>query len=411
MKRINRRRFLQGGLSFLSLTPLMPSANIPSTGVPLPYATITPPNGLAAPIPGTASSVAYLGVAGPQSGAQSDLFQQMTNGVRGAISDANNLVGTLNRTFDIHVFNDLGNPSDAPIAANSLISDAGVLLAIGHLGASTTDNALTTYVQAQMPVIVPICTADMITGHAFRNVFRLATKDSLEGQLGARYLTKQHGFARVAILTPEHGYGGNVGRAFASELHAAKIPVDAITVPALIDDAELDTLLGPILQNKPELIYFAGTAQALSKAFMRITAGNYTGQLAASQGFFDIVTITSFGKSAEGLLVSTSMPPLNQSASQRLELDTYGEQYGQITPIAAFSYAAAQIAITAIGRIGAVSRAPIIRAIANGGTFPTIVGDFRFDAFGDPADPNLYFYTVKKAAWAYSGSLRPSRFN
>jgi ABC-type branched-subunit amino acid transport system substrate-binding protein len=202
-----------------------------------------------------------------------------------------------------------------------------------------------------------------------------------------------------------------VARAFLAEAQALKISATLTAVATLDDDVALAQHLAPILRSNPELLYFAGTTTQLGKSFRYCLEQGYRGRLAASQGFFDIGTISVLGKLAEGLLISTSMPPLENNAAQHLELETFREQYGQITPIAAFSYAAAQIAITVIQRIGAVFRTPIIRALSEGGTIPTIVGDFRFDAFGDPVDPNLYFYTIHNAAWAYTGALRQTRFS
>jgi ABC-type branched-subunit amino acid transport system substrate-binding protein len=132
--------------------------------------------------------------------------------------------------------------------------------------------------------------------------------------------------------------------------------------------------------------------------------------MTASQGFFNGATIKQLGPLADGFLVSSSMPPLGKSAAMSLEIEAYHESYGDLTPMAAFSYAAAQIIITALRRVNAISRAPLSAAIASGGTYNTLVGDFRFDAFGDQADPNLYFYTIKRGAWVAAGSVRPVHF-
>lgn len=409
---MNRKRFLKSGAAFLGitpLTPLIPNVGAPTNMLPLPFATSTP-----APVPGTTllnpavSTIPYyLAAVGPETGSLVPLQQQIQNGIRGAIDDANSERGTLDRLVDVHLYDDLGNSNMARVAASSAVSDIGVMATIGHLGTACTLAALETYAQAQMPLLVPISTADEITRHGYTNIFRLATRDSLEGRYFAQHLIDKFAPGTVGIVCPSDGYGVNVATAFAGAMRGKNRVVVECMIPPIADAAQVEKTLAPLIKAKPDLIFFAGTTEMLATGVRLVRARVPGARLTASQGFFELGTITALGPVAEGLMVSSSMPQFGKNAAASMKIQVYGETYGQLTPMAAFAYAAAQIAIAAVRRTEAVSRSPVVQNISRGGTYTTIVGDFRFDAFGDPADPNLYYYVVKNGTWAAAGSKRP----
>jgi ABC-type branched-subunit amino acid transport system substrate-binding protein len=104
------------------------------------------------------------------------------------------------------------------------------------------------------------------------------------------------------------------------------------------------------------------------------------------------------------------MPPLALAPSAfRFRLD-FESKYGQMSPLSAFSYAAAQIAIAACRRVGAADRAAEARSLALPYAYDTIVGTLQVSPTGDPLDPNLYFYTVTDGKWKYTRAAHPSAF-
>jgi ABC-type branched-subunit amino acid transport system substrate-binding protein len=142
----------------------------------------------------------------------------------------------------------------------------------------------------------------------------------------------------------------------------------------------------------------------------QLRSGGYKGQLFASQGFFDIAAVDKYKADVDGLIVSTSMPPLQLAPSDYRIQSDFGQRYGPFTPISAFGYAAAQIALAAIKKAGTADRVAVGRALGFASTFDTVVGTFSFGTTGDPINPNVYFYTIKDGKWAYVQAAHPSSF-
>jgi branched-chain amino acid transport system substrate-binding protein len=160
---------------------------------------------------------------------------------------------------------------------------------------------------------------------------------------------------------------------------------------------------------KPEAVFLAGIPSEMGPLPKALRAAGYAGPLFASQGFFDKATISMGGPAVEGMVVSTSMPPLQFAPAAFRIINDFQTRYGPFTPLSAFGYAAAQIAMTAIRRSGNADRASVLRLLGLT-PYDTIVGPFQFAADGDPTDPNLYFYTVRDAKWSYLHASHPSSF-
>ena len=257
-----------------------------------------------------------------------------------------------------------------------------------------------------MPLIVPASSYDGVTTQLMPNVFRLPTKDSTEGRLAARLIASDYHAKKVAILTQDGDYGPNVAAGFAQA--AAQEKLDARIVRFSYDKPDFAAAANQALQNAPDVVYLAGVADDMGPILKALRDAGFTGRYVASEGFFDAATITRFGSYAEGLVASASMPPLHLApAAEQTESD-FRTRYGALTPLSAFAYAAAQIIIAAVGR-GSPNRVAIAQTIANG-SFDTLVGNFRFGYDGEPADPNLYFYTVRKGEWVYLKAAHPTSF-
>jgi len=79
----------------------------------------------------------------------------------------------------------------------------------------------------------------------------------------------------------------------------------------------------------------------------------------------------------------------------------YQAQFGAITPVAAYGYAAVQLVRNAQTRMNVTNRLAMIRALTNGGSYDTITGNYQFGPSGDVLNPNCYFYRVTDGKFTY----------
>lgn len=363
----------------------------------------------ASPASAQLAPLASVAVLGPESGAQVALGQQMVNGVRGCFDDINGLRTTVSTRFwAVRPLDDQNALANAMLVSRFAIDDQTQCGAIGHLSGKITSQVLRYYADANMGLIVPAATTDSITAQGYRNVFRLPTKDSTEGTLHAKFVAKEKRGKKVAVVYVDGDYGPEVAGTFLKQTSGDGLnPVD---VKLSNDRPDIEGAATTIVQSEADIVFFAGLAPVLGRLVPALRNAGWNGQFDGSAGFFDAGLWPTYGKQIEGLIVSTSMPPLQIVPAALAIKSQYEGTYGPMSPIAAFAYAAAQIYVTAVQRFSSTSRVLVARAIAQPIPIQTLVGTFTFDAFGDPMDPNVYFYRLEGGQWHYVRAAHPSSY-
>jgi branched-chain amino acid transport system substrate-binding protein len=354
------------------------------------------------------TGVANIAVLAPFTGDAIRLGEQLGDGVRSAVDSANQLRGPLDRLYQMRTFDDQNTLASGLVNAQFACDDETIVCVIGHLSGRITEQALQTYVNGHMPVIVPVSTYDRITAHGYPNVLRLPTKDSTEGNLAGSYIAKTAKPKSSLVYYQDGDYGIDVAAGYHDRMLQEK--VDSKTLRFSWEKPDFAAVAKVAADTKPDVIYLAGLVHDMGPLVGLLKAGGYKNTLFASQGFFDPQTLDKYKDDVDGIVVSTSMPPLQLAPSDyRIQAD-FGQRYGPFTPISAFGYGAAQIALGAIKKAGTSDRIAVGRALGFASTFDTVVGTFSFGTTGDPINPNVYLYTVKGDKWSYLQAAHPSSF-
>lgn len=348
-----------------------------------------------------------IAVVAPFTGPDKRLGERLADGVRAALDDANNARTALDRVFVMRTFDDVNAVGSAITNAGFATGDSNVIAVIGHLNSRGTVAAIPTYASAQMPVIVPVSTDDAVTATNYRNIFRLATKDSTEGAIIAKSAVAQYKPKTPHVFVQNADYGADVTNGFVAQ--CASLGVSARYTQFDYERPNFGAIATLGLSEHPDFILLAGTAADMGPLLPALRSAGYTGPIVASSGFFAPETL-ALGAAANGLTVTSSMPYLTLAPSAQRQKTDFEQHYGALAPIAAFGYAAAQIFIGAQKRNGATARNALLRAIASGIPFQTLIGQFAFLTSGDPIDPELYFYSVGNGAFSYVRQAHPSSF-
>jgi branched-chain amino acid transport system substrate-binding protein len=351
-----------------------------------------------------------IAVVAPLTGPARALGTELVRGAQGAIDEINNYsvaFNSLTQTYAIRTFDDQNTVADAILQAQFATGDSTVIAAIGHLSADATNHAIPTYGNAQCPLIVPVSTDDRITDTSFRNVFRLATKDSTEGTLFGRAVAKQYAPKVPYLFVQDGDYGADVANGFIQAMNDAKTETPYQQFP--YSKPDFGAVVDKALVSKPDYVFLAGTVGDMGGIVPVLRAKGYAGPIGASQGFFDPGTI-KLGAAANDILISTSMPYLPFAPTAMRYRTDYELHSGPLTPIAAFGYAAVQVITNAIARSSAAARNTLLSALHSGQPTETIAGSFSFTGLGDQLDPEIYFYTVRDGKFAYLHEAHPSAF-
>jgi branched-chain amino acid transport system substrate-binding protein len=349
-----------------------------------------------------------IAVSVPLSGPLASYGQQVVNGARAAVDYNNQFAAPLERVFAVRQFDDQGVLAIATTNAQFAAGDTTVVAMIGNLTADVTVGAIPEYSNDGLALVVPAITADSVTARGYRNVFRLPTKDSLEGALFARTVLKDVKPTLALAITQDGGYGPDVAQGFVAQARADKRRAAAFSFPASAPDYA--AAAKAIVAKSPDYLYLAGKVGAMGPLVPALVAAGYRGGFGLSDGFYDLSTIKQYGSQLSGALIGTSFPPLKRAPGDFMLLTDLTHRIGDVTPFSAYGYASAQIVMSAVKRTGAVDKTGTLQALLTGGTYETLTGSYSFDFQGDPIDPNIYLFALGKDDFEYKKPAHPTGF-
>ncbi|MBV8149746.1 MAG: branched-chain amino acid ABC transporter substrate-binding protein [Candidatus Eremiobacteraeota bacterium] len=357
------------------------------------------------PLPGNQQFLRQLtiGINVTLSGPLQKYGEEVVRGVQSAIDEQNRYTPSISYAWGWRAFDDRNDTALAPTNASVAASDPSVVAIVGNLTAAMTLASLPRYANVNFAVVVPTVTADGITRRGYHNVYRLATNDSMSGQLFAQSVLAERKGASTIAVSFDGDYGYDVARGFVAQAKVDHHASDVLLFPQ--DKTDPAAAARTVLDRKPDYVFLAGKTAALGPIAEALRLAGYTGDFGAGDGFYNGDTIEKYQRILDGAYVASSMPPLERVPSAVYLLNDFEREVGQITAFSAYGYAAAQLIFAAQQRSNASTRFSMLTSLQQGGTFTTLVGQFRFNISGDPLIPDIYLYKVQKDGFKY---VRPA---
>jgi branched-chain amino acid transport system substrate-binding protein len=346
-----------------------------------------------------------IGVNVTLSGALQKYGQEIVKGVQAAVDEQNRFNAPISHYWALRALDDRNDPGQAEVNVSVAASDSTVVGMIGNLTAAMTLAALPRYANQSFGVIVPTVTADAVTARGYHNVYRLPAKDSTCGRLFADAALQKRGMPVLAVSF-DGDYGYDVARGFVQQARIDRHPADLLLFP--LNKTDPAEAARTILDRSPGYVFLCGKTKELGPIAEALRLADYTGDFGASDGFYNMDTITTYARTLDGALVASSMPPLDRIPTGIQLVTDFEHEVTQVTAFSAYSYAAAQLLIAAAQRSNATSRTQLLYSLQEGGMFTTLVGQFNFNISGDPLIPNIYLYTIGKDGFKYA---RPAIHN
>ncbi len=350
-------------------------------------------------------TVIKFGSVQPLTGPQAEMGQDLANGQRLAVEEANARGGVLGKRLELVVMDDMADPKEAVSAANKLVSDPGVVAVVGHLNSGATIPASTIYNAAGVCMITPAATNPKVTQQGFRNVFRACITDAVQGPIAADFAIDTLGVTTMCVLHDKTAYGQGLAEQFRDR--ALERGVTVHLFEGIIEgDRDFSAVLTRIKTHGPDLIYFGGmypeggllVKQARN---LGIQATFMTGDGCYNPEFMEIG-----GPESEGAIVSFLAPPWEDQPQAVEFVRRFRERFGQpVKTYAPFGYDCVNILIDAIVRAGKADRQSIIEAMREPGfRHDGVIGGTQFDDNGDTRNVILFFYVVKDGELVAYGS-------
>jgi len=352
------------------------------------------------------TKVVGIALVGALSGDQRQLGIQLSNGINLAIDEYNERRNLADYGFVFHSFDDQNDPGVAQQQAEFSMVDPATSIVIGHVGGEETYVSLPIYHQKDMPIIIPTQPLAELTQTGYENVFRLCPTDVEEGRQAARYAERTLKAKKAAVVYEQTDYGADAGEGFVNYAGAGKT-LEARDFGITPDMRNLKERVAQVVTYAPDVVYLSGNGADMGAALAALRTAGVTVQVMASQALFDDRATKSAGAAAEGLLVSSCVPPIEFVPTATLFAQHYQQRYGRVTSFALMGYVAAQVAIDAVIQARSSDKLTLDRMLSIG-SFQTILGTYSFLRGGDPANPILYFYQYTGGQFKYVGSSYPN---
>jgi len=352
------------------------------------------------------TKVITISLVAPLSGDQRQLGIDLSNGVNLAVDETNEARSLTDFGWKVQTFDDQADPGIALQEAQFALVDPTVGFVIGHVGAEETSFALQTYHQQEVPLIVPTQPYYALTQHGYDNVFRLCPTDVDEGTEAAKYAEKTLKSKMVSVVYVKDQFGVDSALGFQNYAASGKTTkTDGVGVD--VDMKSDKDIVAQVKADAPDLIYFSGPGSKLQKVLTDIRAAGITAPAMANDGFYDASSIKAAGTAAEGMLVTSCVPPLDLMPTAQPFVRHYQAQYGQPSAYSLFGYVAAQIAIAAAKQIHTADHLQLDRQLSVG-TFNTVIGQISFQRNGDVFAPDVYFYKATGGQLKYDSASMPN---
>jgi branched-chain amino acid transport system substrate-binding protein len=305
----------------------------------------------------------------------------------------------------MHSFDDQSDPGIAQQQAQFALVDPNTAFIIGHIGGQETALALPTYHQAEVPVIIPTSPFAELTQTGYDDVFRLCPTDVTEGRDDARYADRTLGAKRIAVLYEQNDYGADAGQGFVNYTAARNLTEKDF--PLDVEFKNLKTQIADVKDWAPDLVFLTGNGTDMAKVVPALRTAGVSVPLLATQGFYSNSLLKAMGDNAEGITVSSCVPPVEFMPTTNIFVTRFQAHYGRLSAYALFGYVAAQIAIQSTKLGKSTEHRLLDRALATG-TFDTVLGQIQFQPSGDVVGADVYFYQYKKGAITYESAAYPN---
>lgn len=347
---------------------------------------------------GSAWADIQIGVAGPMTGSEASIGEQMRKGAEKAVSDINAKGGVLGQKIKLTIGDDRCDPKEAVSVANNF-ADEGVVFVAGHYCSSASIPASDVYADSGIVQITPASTNPSFTERGLKNVFRVCGRDDAQGPTAAGYVAKNFPGKRVAVVNDKSTYGKGLADQF--EASAKKQGV-AIVMNEAITAGEKDynALVTKLKQARADYVFFGGykTEAGLIVRQMRgagLTTVLIGGDALVTEEFWSIT-----GPAGAGTLMTFGPDPRLDPANAAL-VKAFRDAKYEPEAYTLYTYASIQVWAQAAAAAKSTDYRKVSDALRKS-QFKTVLGTIDFDDKGDNSAPGYVFYVWKDGKYVYA---------
>ena len=364
--------------SIPTATPVAPTATATTapTDTPIPTATETP----------------FVPKATVKIVSQSPEYSDIAEGAQLAVEQLAGALRDLGYKAEYVAYDDQDNVDVAAKNAGEIIDDPEVLCGVGHYTSRVTINLEDLYHRAALAFISPSATNPQVTGRHYLEISRVASRDDGLAAAAVQFIQSK-GMESFFLVRNNVDFFNRVGNEFRRGADAAHITILG-DLPASIEMGNFEAVITHVMDAKPDVVLFGGSANQAGTFFHQARLAGYEGMLIAIDGADALgQNAGPLGLEGGGLYyMAGSVPPQVFAGTQQFSTDFQlaFSAAPQLLGYGAEAYDAAGICLRAIEEASKTkggelpTRQDVAQAVRLIQSYPGLTGTFSFNEDGDP---------------------------
>ncbi len=337
-------------------------------------------------------NVIKIGAAGPMTGDQAKMGQDIAHGVALAINEWNARGGIPGKKIVVVIGDDRRDPREAVSVANKMVNEQ-VVGVVGHFNSSCSIPASKIYNEYGVIQITPASTNPQLTEQGFETVFRVCGRDDQQGIVGAKFVLEKLKKTQIAVLHDKTTYGQGLADEFKRNIEIDKSATIVAYESIIQGDNDFTAVLTKVKQKNPQVLYYGGIYPEAGLLIKQMRQLGMDAIFVSGDGVIDQQFINIGGEATEGSYLSFS-PSIENKPSAKHFLKAYRDQYGEPGPYSVYAYDAANIVLGAIEKTGSINCKELADEIHEM-KYEGAIGEVQFDKKGDVLVAPYIFWIVK----------------
>lgn len=330
-----------------------------------------------------------VGVAGPFSGPNATLGEQLKRGVQMAIDDLNATGGLRGERLAMQAADDGCDPKKAVEVATQLVS-AGVTFVAGHYCSGASIPAAKVYEAASIIEISPASTHARFTDEGGWNVLRICPRDDAQGTAAGKLIAQRFAGKKIALVNDGSAMGAAQTARVREALAAAGLTpiIDEAYKPGAKDYAPL---VQKLHDGLADVVYLGGTYVEGGQIVKALRDLGSAAQIVAPDSLLTEDYWNIAKEAGEGTLVTFMFDPQKFDAARPL-LQRFRDADFNPEGHTLYAYAAVQAWVQAAEATGGTDAHRIADWLRAGNRLRTVTGEISFDAKGDLREPRIAWF-------------------
>lgn len=308
----------------------------------------------------------------------------MNNGAQLAVEQKGKL---LDKELKYVSYDNKSDKTEVASVAKKLASEK----VVGVVGPATTGDAsvsIPVNEQAKIPTVFPATTGDGVTlknaedaSSVYEYIYRVCFSDSYQGVVGANFVHKKFGNAKVAILQDTgNDYSKGLADAFEKTYTDSKIGGTVVTREYYQSkDTDFQAVLTTLKSKDFDVLYVPGYYEEVGLIIKQAREMGITQPIVGGDGLSSdkLAALAGNSSNLSNVYYTSHFSTLSDDADVQAFVQAYKEKYGtNPDTFAALSYDATQLLMKAIETAGSTDPQAITKALAATKDFDGVTGTF-----------------------------------